>query len=145
MYWLDKSPFNSLVGFNRLMREMDQTFGANRKTQSDFSSFPKVNVCKNNDALLVTAEVPGIDPNEIDLNVHADKLVISGELRGRRRDEGDAYQRSERSSGKFHREFTLPYRINPETVSASYKNGILRITLARAEEDKPKKISVKAA
>ena len=145
MYWLDRSSFNQFAGLNRLLHEMDQAFGANVEKHSNFSSFPKVNVWKNNDAVLITAEVPGIDPSEIDLNAKAGKLVISGEIKGRARVEGDAYQRNERSSGKFHRELNLPFRINPETVSATHKNGILRITLERAEEDKPKKITVKAA
>lgn len=114
------------------------------ETPSHSLSFPKVNVWKNNDAVLVTAEIPGIDPNEIDLNAKADELVISGELQGRTRAEGDAYQRSERCYGKFHREVDLPFRINPESVNASYKNGVLRITLGRAEEDRPKKIIVRA-
>ena len=145
MYWLDRNSLNQFVGLNHLFREMERAFGENVEKHSNFSSFPKINVWKKNDALLVTAEAPGIDPNEIDLNAHADKLVISGELRARARVEGDAYQRSERSSGKFHRELTLPFRVNPESVSASYKNGVLRITFGRAEEDKPRKISVKAA
>ena len=145
MYWLDRSAFNRMSGLNRLLQEMDHAFGSNTETRSHSSSFPKVNVWKNNDALLITAEVPGINPSEIDVNAHADKLVISGEVRGRARAEGDAYQRSERPSGKFHRELTLPFRVSPESVSALYKNGVLRITLGRAEEDKPKKISVKAA
>ena len=88
--------------------------------------------------MLVTAEIPGIDPEKLELNAQADKLVISGEVKGRDRTEGEAYQRSERSSGKFNREITLPFRINPELVKASYQNGVLRISLERAEEDKPK-------
>ena len=145
MYWLDGSVLNSLSGLNRLVREMDQVFHSVGEPNTNFSSFPKVNVWKNKDAVLITAEVPGMDPNEIKLSAQADKLVISGEQKKRIRVEGDAYQRSERSSGKFQRELTLPFRINPESVNASYKNGILRITLGRAEEDKPKKIMVKAA
>ena len=142
MYWLEPRSTNGLSGLNRLLREMDQGFRSDVATPS---SFPKLNVWKNNDAVLVTAEVPGIEPNQIELNVQADKLVISGELKERKRGEGDAYHPSERSSGKFHREVTLPFRINPEKVSASHKNGILRITLGQAEENKPKKITVTAA
>ena len=142
MYWLDRNAFNSLSGLNRLLREMDHAPGANEGTSAHFHLYPKVNIWKNKEAVLVTAEVPGIDPKAIDLNVKADKLVISGELKGRDRVEGDAYQRSERSSGKFQREVTLPFRINQELVNASYKNGVLRVTLARAEEDKPKKITI---
>ena len=145
MVWLDRNSFNGLTGLNRLIRGMDQAFGSEAVTPTQSYSYPKVKVLKDKDAVLVTAKVPGIDPKEIDLNVHADKLRISGELRGRDRVEGDAYQRSERSSGKFHRELRLRFRINPGAVNATYKNGILRITLARAEEDKPKKISVTAA
>lgn len=145
MYWFDRSSMNRLSGLNRLLEEMDQALRSNVETHSNFSAFPKVNIWKKNDGVQVTAEIPGINPNEIDLNAKADKLVISGERKGRDRGKGDAYLRSERSSGKFHRELTLPFRINQERVSASYKNGILKVSLERAEDDKPKKITVNAA
>ena len=145
MYWLDRSSYNTLNGLNRLLHEIDRNFTSSSKADSNYASYPKINVWKNDNAVRVSVEVPGIDPSEIDVNARANKLVISGEVKRRDRADGDAYQRSERSSGKFHRELALPYRINPETVSAVYKNGILNIILERADEDKPKKITVKAA
>ena len=145
MYWLDKGSFQGVSGLNRLFRDLEAGIRTDRAVRSNVPAFPMLNVWKNKGAALVTAEVPGIDPNQIDLNVQADKLVISGELKGRDRGKGDVYHRSERSTGAFHREVTLPFWINPEKVSASYKNGILRISLGQAEENKPQKITVKAA
>lgn len=139
MYWLDRSLFNQLGDFNRLIREMDRAF---RSPLESRASFPKLNIWKNNDAVIITAEVPGVDPQKLELAAEAEKVVISGEVCGRSKTEGEAYQRCERSTGKFHRELNLPFRIDTGKVSAQCKNGILKISLSRAEEDKPRKVSV---
>ncbi len=146
MYWLNNRFFNELSGLDLLLNDLDQTSTRWRNRKHNCSTgFPKVNVWKNNEAVVVTTELPGVGPSEIDLKAHPDRLIIKGERIGRTRSNGDGYQRSERSIGKFHREVNLPSRINPKSVTAEAKDGILRINLARAEEDKPKQISIKSA
>ncbi len=142
MYWLDKRLINQLSGLNQLFGELDRSFGSAPRERSSTAAFPKLNAWKNDNSILLTAEVPGVDPQDIELEVQPDKLTISGERHGRAKVEGDSYQRSERSTGKFRRELTLPFRVDSDKVSASCKNGILSISLALAAEEKPKRISV---
>ena len=124
--------------FNRLL---DDGTGAGYRVRRPY---PLVNIWESTDGLVVDAELPGINPSDVDIAVANGRLTISGKYPEA---EGDAktYQRRERTEGEFTRAFELPYRVEAETVTATYKNGILRVTLPRAEADKPKRITVKAA
>ncbi|MFO7679736.1 MAG: Hsp20/alpha crystallin family protein [Chloroflexota bacterium] len=108
-------------------------------------AFPALNVWTNAEGVLVTAEVPGVAPEALDIAI-VDKTLT---LRGSRQPEGlgDAVKahRQERGSGDFNRTLMLPYRIEADQIEATFKNGVLTITLPRAEEEKPKKIAVHAA
>jgi HSP20 family protein len=131
---------------DQLQREMNRLMDTSFVPRSlNPISFPAVNIWANEDGQIVTAELPGFNADNIDINVSADKLVISGE---RKPDqvEGEAkYHRRERAHGKFSRSLQLPFMIDPGKVEAVFKDGILEISLARAESDKPKKIAVKSA
>ncbi len=146
MYSLERHLFNQLSGLNSLINGLPggTTFAA-PEGRSRRDEFPRLNIWKNDNAVVLTAEVPGVDPADIDLNITSDKIGISGELPSRNRAEGEAYQRLERSSGKFQRQVDLPFRIDTEKVSAECRNGVLKVRLQRAEADKPRKIAVKAA
>lgn len=124
--------------FNRLL---DDGTGAGYRVRR---TYPLVNIWESADGLVVDAELPGINPEQVDIAVANGLLTITGKYP---EPEGDAktYQRRERAEGEFTRSFELPYRVDAETVTATYKNGILRVTLPRAEADKPKRIAVKAA
>lgn len=108
-------------------------------------AFPALNVWTNAEGVLVTAEVPGVAPEALDIAI-VDKTLT---LRGSRQPEGvgDAVKahRQERGIGDFNRTLMLPYRIETDQIEATFKNGVLTITLPRAEEEKPKKIAVHAA
>jgi HSP20 family protein len=102
-----------------------------------------MNVWTDEDSAIVTAELPGVNLDDIDISVENDILTLRGD---RQRDEveGARYHRRERRQGSFVRTFRVPFRVDAEQVEATFKNGILSIVLPRAEEDKPKRISVKA-
>lgn len=129
-------------------REMDQLQQEmNRLMESSLwprtirsRSYPSINLWASDDAQVITAEIPGIDPDQIDIEVSADTLTISGERIPGIKEEGMHYHRQERRFGKFNRTIQLPFMVDPNQVSASLKNGILEIRLVRAEADKPKKI-----
>jgi HSP20 family protein len=108
-------------------------------------TFPAVNIWTNDrEGAIVTAELPGVDADDINISVTADTLTISGK---RQRDEGptaEQYHRQEQSYGEFNRVIQLPYSVNNDGVDASVESGVLRITLPRAEAEKPKQITVKA-
>jgi HSP20 family protein len=126
---------------DRLQRQMDRLMRAS--TRGGAPAFPAMNVWSGQDGALVTAEVPGVEPDQLDISIVGESLTLSGERAGQDLQEGERYHRRERSAGRFDRSLQLPFRIDPEGVEASFHDGVLHITLPRAAEDKPKKISVK--
>lgn len=106
---------------------------------------PRVDVTEDNENLYVHAEVPGVDKNDIKINLVGDVLTISGEKKSEQKDEKKNYYRIERNYGAFSRSFTLPAEIKVEQISAAYDNGVLNITLPKTEEAKivEKQIEIK--
>jgi HSP20 family protein len=121
-------------------------FGSNFGPQMQlFSGWtPALDLYQNNDNVVAVVELPGMRKEEIDIALHDGTLTVSGE---RKSEVGtaDKAERSERYVGTFRRSITLPTRVDPNKVSATYKDGILTITLPKAEEAKPKQIQVKAS
>jgi len=93
----------------------------------------------------VDALVPGVEPKDVDMTVLRNTLTISGERRAFAEQKGQIVHRNELGSGKFSRTLELPIEIDPERISAEYKNGIMRIALGKAEHAKPKKIEIKVS
>ncbi|MEW5806109.1 MAG: Hsp20/alpha crystallin family protein [Acidobacteriota bacterium] len=103
---------------------------------------PRMDVYEDADSLVMKAEMPGINKDEIEINVDNGILTISGEKkRAKEVEEKNAY-RLERCYGKFSRSFSLPSSVDTSTVKANYKDGVLEITLLKTEQAKPKKISI---
>lgn len=106
--------------------------------------FPMMNVSADENNVVVEALAPGLDVENIKVSALKDQLTISGEKKNLETKD-EKYHRSERSTGKFVRTIELPTAINPDAVEASYTNGILKITMPKAEEAKPRQISIKVA
>ena len=130
---------------DKVQREMNRLFDSTfQRTYRKAPTFPAVNVWANEDGLLVTAEVPGISTEDIDIIVVGETLTLSG-TRALDETNGDSkYHRHERGHGEFNRTIQLPFQVDADKVSASFTDGVLKITLPRKDEDKPKKITVKA-
>src|SRR2546423_13782647 len=106
-------------------------------------AYPLVNVSEDAHALYVTALAPGLEPTAIQLTIQANRLTIAGEKqRVAAEMHPDAFHRSERAAGTFMRTVTLPIDVEPEQVQAEYKNGLLVVTVPKAEQVKPKQIAV---
>ena len=106
-------------------------------------AYPLVNVSEDANALYVTALAPGLDPAAIELSVQDNRLTIAGEKPRVAADiQPEAFHRSERAAGKFVRTVTLPIEVAHEQVQADYQNGLLIVTLPKAEKAKPKQIAV---
>lgn len=105
--------------------------------------YPLINLSEDRDHVYVEALAPGVDPATIDLSVIRNVLTISGEKRRHPEDiKPEAFHRSERAAGKFVRTIELPVEIDAGQVKASYKHGLLTVTLPKAAAAKPKQISV---
>lgn len=143
-FWGTASPWEEMARMqrtmNRMFRNMQPAFGSRVS-----SGYPAMNVWANEEGLVVTAELPGIDPEALDISVVDKTLTVSGNRAPESLEEGEVYHRREREYGKFTRSFQLPYTIEADAVEAVYEKGVLQITLPRAEADKPRKITVKAA
>ncbi len=105
--------------------------------------FPAVNVWTAADHALISTELPGVDPNSIDLSVAASTLTLRGARLPEDLKEGEAFHRRERWSGKFSKAVELPFPIEGSKVEARFVRGVLYVSLPRAEADKPRKVAVK--
>ena len=109
-------------------------------------AYPLVNVSEDAEALYVTALAPGLEPTAIQLTVQDNRLTIAGEKpRVAAEIQPEAFHRSERAAGKFVRTVTLPIDVEHAQVQADYTNGLLVVTLPKAEQAKPKQIAVSVA
>ncbi len=127
----------------RLQDEMDRLFQSYWPRVSR-AQFPPLNMYANDDQVVVTCELPGVDAKDIDVSVLDDTLTLKCSRQGEELKEGEQLHRQERPQGEFVRTVTLPYRVDSENVEASYRNGVLRIALSRSAEDKPKRIEVQS-
>ncbi len=103
-----------------------------------------LDVAENDDAFIVTASVPGIKPEDIDITIRDNVLTIKGEYNSDETINEESYHIRERRSGSFGRSISLPSNVNSEDVEANYENGVLTLTVPKAEEVKPRRIEVKA-
>jgi len=130
---------------DRLQREMNRLFEPlASRVRPGQGSFPAVNIWTGDDEALVTAEVPGVDPDKLDITVKNNTVTIRGERPAEELKDGESYLRQERGAGNFVRSFTLPFPVDSDKISAQYRKGILQLRLPRHEADKPRKISVNA-
>ncbi len=106
-------------------------------------AWPALDIAEREDTILVRAEVPGLKPEEIDISVYGDTLTISGERKESKEDEGDGFYHVESSYGSFRREVTLPADVDESKIEATCKDGVLSITLPKAEKSKAVKVKVK--
>jgi HSP20 family protein len=103
---------------------------------------PAVDIFENGDNLVIRAEIPGVERDDVDISVRNNSLTLRGERRREQEINEDNTYRLERSYGKFVRSFSLPRTVDSSRISAKYKNGVLDILLPKAEEAKPKKIEI---
>src|SRR6476646_1141956 len=127
---------------NRLFADaFDRTEGESNLT----AWAPAVDINENGHELVVKADLPGIDPKDLDVRVENNVLSIRGERKFEKKVDQDNYLRVERTYGSFSRSFSLANTVNPEGIKADYQNGVLTLVVPRREEAKPKQIKVNIA
>ena len=134
-------------GLARLHNEMDDLFdsffrGLDRPF-AGYKAWPAIDVAEEEDSILVKAEVPGCKADDIDISVHGNTLTISGEKKLSEEKKEKGYYHVESSYGSFRRELTLPADVDSSKIDAACKDGVLSITLPKAETAKTVKIKVK--
>jgi HSP20 family protein len=138
---LTLDPFEQLSHLrDEVTRLFDSPFGG--LTQGFNTWAPAVDLYEEKDNLIVKAELPGMKKSDIDVSLHDGALTISGERKSEREEKDGETYRSERFYGRFQRSVMLPTPVAADKVNASYKDGILTITLPKTEEAKPKQIEV---
>ena len=144
MYRRYKMP-NVSREMDKLQREMNRLFDSTfSRRYRNAPSFPAVNVWANEDGLVVTSEVAGINADDIDIVVVGETMTLSGTRGWDELNEDTKYHRQERGNGDFTRTVKLPFLVDADKVEATFINGVLNITLPRKDEDKPTKITVSA-
>jgi HSP20 family protein len=143
--------------FTNFRREMDRlfddfftpaetrSFAAAQPPSQMLGAWPRIDVQEGDQAYTITAEVPGMDPKDVQLDLRENALVISGEKRAERNDEGQGRRYSERSYGRFERVVPLESEIDPDRVEATCANGVLTILLPKAAQarDRSRRIEVR--
>jgi HSP20 family protein len=139
--WRVRRFSNVMPEIMQLQQEMNRLFSsAGQKIPQDY---PAVNIWEKEGVSIVTAELPGIDPEKMEITVSGDVLSISGTALKESFGKGETYLRQERGIGNFKRNIQLPFQVDTKAVEAKYEKGILMITLPRIKEDLPKKIKIK--
>lgn len=139
------SPFEELERMRRQMDLLSEGLTKGLWSKPAAGVFPLMNVTEAKDKYYVRAELPGLKSDELDISVTGDTLSISGERRLAIEDENAQYHRREREAGRFSRIVNMPGRIDTGRVEAHCTDGVLTVVLPKAEEVKPKQITVKTS
>jgi HSP20 family protein len=143
-------PFGELTSLqdrvNQLLTQSFPSFsglGRSAEQPLTFSNFmPPVDVYEDEHNITVHAELPGIEEKDLDINLENNVLTISGERKMENEEKKENFHRIERSYGRFTRSFTLPSTVDTEHINAAFENGILKVTIPKLEEAKPKQIKI---
>lgn len=141
---LGSDPYRELFD---LQRDINQLFDASYAAPGEDVALrawtPAVDVYEDENSFLIKLELPEVNKDDVKVSLNENTLSISGERRVENEQKRDNYHRVERSYGQFYRSFTLPPNVNTAAINAQFKDGMLRLTLPKKEEAKPKQIEVK--
>jgi HSP20 family protein len=143
--FFEGDPFHELDRIQQQMDSLFQSVAGRERYPRRVGVYPLVNLSEDQDHIYVRAELPGVNPEDLDITIKEQHLVIRGERRIPTEEKNVNYHRRERESGFFRRVLRLPSQVDPNKVEAACKDGVLTITLAKPEEVKPRQITVKGA
>jgi HSP20 family protein len=131
---------------DRINRIFEEAFPRSSAKEGDFALAdwrPAVDTYEENNNIVIKAELPGVKKENVTIDIKDNMLTLKGERTEETEVKEENYYRKERSYGKFHRAFTLPDAVDPNKIEASFKDGVLKISIPKAEEAKTKKIEIK--
>jgi HSP20 family protein len=135
--------------FEQMRMDMDRLWDSffegrpRRRVREEREWLPSLDMAETKNAVVVKAEVPGLDPKDIDISLSGDVLTIKGEKKQEKEEREENYHLIERSYGSFVRSIHLPTKVRSEKIEASYKNGILKVVLPKSEGAKMKEVKIK--
>jgi len=139
--------WNPFYDVDKTLEEFDRIFSAVGRPVGLRSvprgTFPPINIYNQDGTTILTAEAPGLNAKDIEISVLGDSVTLKGE-RKKTTAEDERFYRKERFSGTFSRTVTLPDSVDPDSVKATYNNGVLKIQMNKAKEAKAKKIQIKS-
>jgi HSP20 family protein len=130
---------------DQMRREMERAVDSRAEEGSSVATsdwVPAVDIKEEDDAFMIVADIPGVDPKDIEVHMDNGVLTIKGEKETESKDEREGYKRVERSYGSFYRRFSLPDSADPEKISAKSNHGVLEVRIAKQEKVQPRKIAV---
>ena len=133
--WLERDPF-------RLMESFFNGEAGRGEELSNRSWRPAVDIRETGESYVVSAELPGLTKDDVQITIENNVLKLTGERRFEKEVKEEEFHRVERAYGSFSRAFALPTRVDPERVEASFKDGILTVTVRKAAEARPRKIEI---
>ena len=137
-------PFRDLSALSHLGRALDRWPDLSASPTTTSAWAPSVDIFENDNELIVKAELPAVDPKDVELNVENNVLTISGERKLEFEDKKENYHRIERAYGSFSRSFSLPRLIDETKIQATYKDGVLTVLIPKHEKAKPRQIKISA-
>lgn len=142
-----RDPFHEMMSLRNAMdRLFENAFvGPAIGWERPFGGDPALDVIENEDEFVVKASIPGMDPDDLEITFSDRLLTIKGEVKEEEERQGEQYHIRERRFGAFSRSVSLPTAINADAIEANYESGVLQLRLPKAEEVKPKRISIKAS
>jgi HSP20 family protein len=147
MYLTNYHPINML---NQFHRDLDQFFGTSREATNGDSTIatsawiPAVDIKEESNQFVIEADIPGVDPKEVEMFMENGVLTIKGERKMEKQEDKNGFKRVERLHGNFYRRFSLPETADPNKISATGKNGVLQIMIPKREVTQPRRIQVQA-
>ncbi len=139
-----RNPWTVFDELESIQQDMNRLLAGEAPARRSRAAYPPLNVWSSAEGLTIDAEMPGVDPQDVEVSVVGDELSLHGKVNVREPAAGEVVLRRERPAGEFQRTLQLPFRANTGAVKATFKNGILRIAIPRSEEEKPRKIAIEA-
>ncbi len=138
-------PFRDMVTLREKMNRMFEDVFSGRNEDRELQAgtwAPSVDIFETENELVLTAEIPGIDEKDVEIKVEDNTLSIKGERKFEKETKEENFHRIERSYGSFYRAFTLPSSVDPERIQAEQENGVLKISMPKKQELKPRTVKI---
>ena len=143
-----RRPLEALQSLRRLNAVLDEAFGNYQQEEGSTITaawYPACDVFEDKEAVKIVAEVPGVRPEDVKISLESNLLTIRGEKKQEAEERTERVHRYERSYGSFERSFALPSTVDPDKIQATHANGVLTVTVPKAERARPREISIQVS